>query len=240
NAVSSGGPGPAHVSVHPSGKFALVANYGNGSIAVLPILANGSLGNATFTSQDIGNVGPIHATNAPPGSFAISGHDAPHAHQIESDPLGQFVLHTDVGQDRIYSWTLSLVTGMLSPNSTPFVSLPPGDGPRRFAFHPNGNWLYSIQEEASTLAFFDYNQTTGVLSQMQTISALPPTFAGTSFASEVRVTPDGKMVLAANRLHDSIAFFRVDSDTGELKFINDLSTQADYPRSFTIDPAGKY
>src|SRR5262245_18949487 len=94
NAVSSGGSGPVHVSVHPSGKFALVANYGNGSIAVLPILANGSLGNATFTSQDIGNVGPIHATNAPPGSFAISGHDAPHAHQIESDPLGQFVLHT--------------------------------------------------------------------------------------------------------------------------------------------------
>jgi 6-phosphogluconolactonase (cycloisomerase 2 family) len=240
NVVSSEGALPVHMSVDPTGKFAFVANYGGGSIAVLPIQSDGSLGNATDVHTDVGAVGPILATNAPPGSFAISGHNAPHAHMIESDQAGRFVLHTDLGQDRIYSWILNLSTGTLSPNSTPFISVPPGDGPRRFAFHPNGRWIYSINEEASTLIFFDYDTATGLLTEHQMVSVLPPGFAGTSFAAEVRVSADGRLVMASNRLHDSIAFFRVDPMTGELTFIDDLWTQADYPRSFTVDPTGKF
>jgi 6-phosphogluconolactonase len=240
NVVSSQGSGPAHASVDPTGQFVFVANYGGGSIAVLPIQSNGSLGNATDVHVDIGSVGPTKATNGPPGSFAISGHDAPRAHMIESDPVGRFVLHADLGQDRIYSWTLNLLTGKLSPNSTPFTSLPPGDGPRHFAFHPNGQWLYSLQEEASTLVLFDYDPTTGLLTQQQLISALPPGFAGTNFASEVRVSSDGRFVMAANRLHNSVAFFRVDGVTGKLTFVDDVLTEADYPRSFTVDPTGKF
>jgi 6-phosphogluconolactonase len=99
NTVSSGGKGPAHLSVHPSGKFVLVANYFGGSVAVLPVLEGGKLGEAADVKRDAGTVGPTKATNAPPGSFAFSGHDMVHAHMIEADPSGRWVLHVDLGLD---------------------------------------------------------------------------------------------------------------------------------------------
>jgi 6-phosphogluconolactonase len=239
NVVSSQGAGPAHLSVDPLGQFVFVANYGGGSIAVLPINAlDGSLGNATDVHVDVGSVGPTKATNAPPGSFAISGHDAPHAHMIQADPAGKFVLSTDLGQDRIYTWLLNRSTGQLTQTS--IFSVPPGDGPRHFAFHPNGKWLYSLQEEASTIIFFNYDATTGLLTQQQMLSTLPPGFVGTNFTSEIRVSADGKFVYAANRLHDSIATFNVDPRLGTLSLVGEAWTRGDYPRSFTIDPTGSF
>jgi 6-phosphogluconolactonase len=240
NVVSSQGGGPAHLSVDPLGQFVFVANYGGGSFAVLPITSNGSLANAVFVKTDVDSVGPVHATNAPPGSFAISGHDAPHAHMIQADPAGSFVFGTDLGQDRIYSWRLNRGTGALIPNTPAFVSVPPGDGPRHFAFHPNGRFFYSLQEEASTLLLFAYDPAHGALTQQQMVSTLPPGFVGTNFTSEVRVSEDGEFVYAANRLHDSIAVFRVDDTTGDLTPVGEAWTRGDYPRSFTIDPTGRF
>lgn len=239
NVVSSQGAGPAFLSVDPLGQFVFVANYGGGSIAVLPILSNGSLGGATFTNLDVGSVGPTTATDAPPGSFAISGHDAPHPHMIQADPAGKFVFQTDLGQDRIYSWILNRPAGTLTPNSPAFVNVPAGDGPRHFVFHPNAKWFYSIQEESSTIEFFLYNASTGTLTEKQIISALPQGFTGTSFASEIRVSQDGKWIYGANRLHDSIAVLGIDSD-GSLDPAGETSTEGDYPRNFTIDPTGSY
>jgi 6-phosphogluconolactonase len=239
NVVSSQGAGPAHMSVDPLGQFVFVANYGSGSIAVLPILSNGSLANATFVNVDVGSVGPLVAVDAPPGSFAISGHDAPHAHMIQTDPAGKFVFQTDLGQDRIYSWILNRGTGQLTPNSPAFVSVPPGDGPRHFVFHPNGKWFYSIQEEASTIQFFLYDPSAGTLTEKQLISALPQGFTGTNFTSEIRVSQDGKWIYGANRLHDTIAVFAVNRD-GSLEPAGETSTEGDYPRSFTIDPTSSY
>ena len=92
------------MSIHPSGRFLLVANYFGGSVAVLPILADGRLGDATDVKKDAGKIGPTRATNAPPGSFAISGHDRTHAHMIQADPAGRFVLHVDLGLDQIFVW----------------------------------------------------------------------------------------------------------------------------------------
>src|SRR5262245_32781565 len=91
NTVPSGGAGPTYVSLHPSGKFVLVANYFGGSVAVLPILPDGRLGPASDVKQDDGVLGPRKATHAPPGSFAFSGHDHTHAHMIAADPSGRFV-----------------------------------------------------------------------------------------------------------------------------------------------------
>jgi 6-phosphogluconolactonase len=195
NVVSSQGAGPAHLSVDPLGQFVFVANYGGGSFAVLPIQSNGSLGNATDVHVDVGSVGPTTATNAPPGSFAISGHDAPHAHMIQADPAGNFVFGADLGQDRISSWLLNRPTGKLIPNGPAFLSLPPGDGPRHFAFHPNGRWFYSLQEEASTLMFFDYNALSGVLTPQQSVSTLPQEFVDTNFIrkSWFRATANSSM-----------------------------------------------
>jgi 6-phosphogluconolactonase (cycloisomerase 2 family) len=239
NTVSSRGAGPAHLSVHPSDRFVLVANYAGGTIAVLPIEANGGLGEPTDVKEDPAPVGSEHAASAPPGSFAISGHDRPHAHMIQSDPSGRFVVHTDLATDQIYIWKFDAQTGKLSPAAEPSVKVPSGDGPRHFAFHPNGRWLYSLQEEASTIALFDYDGETGKLTAKQTLSSLPKGFAGTNFTSEITISPDRRFVYAANRLHDSIAYFSIASD-GRLSFAGEEWTRGDYPRSFTIDPTGKF
>src|SRR5215470_3459152 len=129
NTVRSGGAGPTYLSIHPSGRFVLVANYFGGSVAVLPVLEDGRLGDATDVKSDNGKVGPTKATNAPSGSFAISGHDRTHGHMIQADPSGRFVLHADLGLDQIFVWKFDDRTGVLTPNDLPAVSLPPGDGP---------------------------------------------------------------------------------------------------------------
>ncbi len=239
NTVASGGAGPTHVSVHPGGRHLLVANYFGGSVAVLPILAEGQLGDVSDVKVDAGDVGPTRATHAPPGSFAVSGHDRTHAHMIQADPSGRFVLHADLGLDKIFVWKFDDQRGALVPNDPSSVSLPPGDGPRHFHFHPNGRWLYSIQEEGSTVVLFDYDAALGRLIARQTISTLPPGFAGSNFCSEIVVSADGRHVYAGNRLHDSIAIFSVAAN-GRLTYVGEEWTRGNYPRSFAFDPAGRF
>ena len=239
NTVPSGGAGPTYVSVHPSGRFVLVANYFGGSIAVLPILSDGRLGIATDIKQANGKLGPMKAPNAPPGSFAFSGHDRTHAHMIQADPSGRFVLHVDLGLDQIFIWKFDDQKGLLTPGETPFVSLPPGDGPRHFYFHPNKKWFYSIQEEGSTIVLFDYDSETGRLNARQTISSLPPDYAGSNFCSEILVSSDGRYVYAGNRLHDSVGIFSV-GPNGDLTFVGEEWTRGNYPRSFNFDPTGQF
>lgn len=239
NTVRSGGAGPTYASIHPSGKFLLVANYFGGSVSVLPILADGRLGTATDVKHDAGAIGPKKAANAPLGSFAFSGHDRTHAHMIQADHSGRFVLHVDLGLDRIFVWKFDERAGVLTPNDPPSVSFPPGDGPRHFYFHPNGRWLYSLQEEGSNIVLFDYDAANGQLASRQTISSLPPGFAGSNFCSEIMVSRDGRFVYAANRLHDSIAIFSV-GKTGKLTFVDEEWTHGNYPRSFNVDPTGRF
>jgi 6-phosphogluconolactonase (cycloisomerase 2 family) len=239
NTVRSGGAGPTYTSIHPSGKFLLVANYFGGSVAVLPILSDGRLGTATDIKRDNGTVGPRKATNVQPGSFAFSGHDGPHAHMILADSSGRFVLHADLGLDQIFVWKFDERTGVLTANDPSSVSLPPGDGPRHFFFHPNGRWCYSLQEEGSNIVLFDYDATEGRLTARQTISSLPFGFTGSNFCSEILVSSDGRFVYAGNRLHDSVGIFSVGRN-GELKFVGEEWTRGNYPRSFNFDPTGEF
>lgn len=237
NTVSSGGLGPTDVHVHPTGRHLLVANYGGGSVAVLPVLPDGRLGPPTDVKKTIGTIGPTRATSAPPGSFAFSGHDMPHPHMIQADAAGRFVLAPDLGLDRIFIWRFDERAGVLTPNDPDSVALPPGDGPRHFAFHPNHRWLYSLQEEGSTIVLFDYDATRGRLTARQTLSSLPPGYAGSNFTSGIQVSFDGRFVYAANRLHESIGIFEVRTG-GTLKFVDAEWTRGSYPRSFNIDPTG--
>ena len=239
NTVGTGGAGPTYVSVHPGGRHLLVANYFGGSIAVLPIQSDGRLGDASDVKGDAGTVGPIRAASALPGSFAVSGHDRTHAHMIQADRSGRFVLHADLGLDTIFVWRFDEQRGVLQPNDPPSVSLPPGDGPRHFHFHSNGRWLYSIQEESSTIVLFDYDSSSGRLSMRQTISTLPPGFAGSNFCSEILVSKDGRFVYAGNRLHDSVGILSIGSD-GRLTYVGEEWTRGDYPRSFSFDPSGRF
>ena len=239
NTVRCGGSGPTYVSIHPSRRFLLVANYFGGSISVLPILPDGGLGATTDVKNDVGQIGPTKATNAPPGSFAFSGHDRTHAHMIQSDPTGHFVMHVDLGLDLIFIWKFNEQTGVLTPNEPHSISLPPGDGPRHFHFHPNGRWFYSIQEEGSTIVLFDYDATNGRLAARQTISTLPAGFAGSNFCSEILIAADGQFVYAGNRLHDSIGIFSI-GPNGDLTHLGEECTRGNYPRSFNFDPTGQF
>jgi 6-phosphogluconolactonase (cycloisomerase 2 family) len=239
NTESSQGAGPCHLSVHPAGRHILVANYHGGTFAVLPIQPDGGVGAATDVIIEQGKLGPVRAESGPPGSFAISGHDHTHGHMIQADPAGNFVIGADLGLDRLMIWKFDAAHGKLVPNEPSFAAVPPGDGPRHFAFHPNGRWFYSLQEEASTLAVFDYDGRAGRLAHKQTVSSLPPGFAGTDFTSEVMVSSDGRFVYAANRLHDSIAWFAIGTD-GTVKLAGEEATRGDYPRSFNFDPTGTF
>jgi 6-phosphogluconolactonase (cycloisomerase 2 family) len=240
NTVASGGILPAHMSVDPSGRWALVANYEGGSFAVLPIHADGSPGEAVDVHRNAGPAGARLATNAPRGSFAVSGHERPHPHMIATTADHRFVLATDLGEDRIYRFRFDATSGRLAAaEDAPFVQMPTGDGPRHFAFHPNGRWFYSLQEEASTLALFHFNAASAALEQVQVVSTLPPDFAGTSYAAELALSPDGRFLYCTNRLHDTVSSFAIGTD-GRLKLLGEVSAMGDFPRHCALDPRGDY
>jgi 6-phosphogluconolactonase len=241
NVVSSGGRGPAYVSVDPSGKWLFAANYGAGSVAVIPIMADGSLGAATDVKTISGPLGSSNpAVDAPPGSFANSGHDAPHAHQAEADPGGNYLLVSDLGTDRIYVHTLDKQRGTLTPGSPEFVQGSPGSGPRHFVFHPNGRLVYAITEESSTMLVLDYDPAAGRLTYKgQTTSTLPPGFTGTNFASGIYISPNGKFLYGLNRLYDTIVTYDVNPD-GWLLNPRWTWTRGSYPRELGVEPSGNF
>ncbi|MFL6446464.1 MAG: lactonase family protein [Bryobacteraceae bacterium] len=233
---------PAHVSVDNTGSYLFSAEYSGSWFEAFPIMSDGKLGPAVFQMQTLDNVGPKKAASGPPGSFAISAHEGPngHPHQMEADPSNQWVLGPDAGQDRIYVWKLTVGGKVpLSPANPAFVSTPPGDGPRHFAFHPNGRWMYSIQEEGNTIIFWLFNPATGSLTNKQQISSLPPGFVGTVLTSEIRVSADGRFVYGVNRINDTICVFRI-GDDGTLTQVSHASTLGDYPRIIVIDPTGQF
>ncbi|MGF6721119.1 6-phosphogluconolactonase [Paraburkholderia sp. GAS41] len=239
NTVNSQGAGPVYLSLHPNGRFLMVANYNSGSVAVFPVANDGTLGEACSVQQPQAPAGAQHAAEGVPGSFAISDHDGPHAHTIVPSPDGRFAISTDLGVDRTYLWKVDEATGALSPNDPPFVAASAGAGPRHLAFHPNGRYLYEVTEEASTLVCYAYDSVHGALTQLQSVSTLPDGYQGTSFASELVFSHDGRFIYVANRLHDTIVQFSVGAN-GHLQRIGEVPTGGDYPRVIKFDPSGRF
>jgi 6-phosphogluconolactonase (cycloisomerase 2 family) len=238
-AVSSGGTTPAHASVHPSGKFVFVGNYGGGNVAVFPVGADGALGEATDVRPSVGPRHHVRAAIDPPGQFAVSDHDGPHIHMVASDPSGQFVIANDAGLDLTLVWRFDAATGRLMPAAVPVVSAPPGSAPRHFAFHPNGRVFYNLYEHDAKVAVYDYDAARGGLKLKQVVSSLPPKFGGSNLSSEIVMTADGRFLYAANRLHNAVAIFAVNDD-GQLRSISETWVHADSPRSLCIDPSGSF
>jgi len=228
NQQSSGGAGPCHLAVDREGKCVLVANYGGGSIAALPIDSLGNLAEPSAFVQHSGS------------SVNQQRQAGPHAHFITMDPANQFVLTCDLGLDKVMIYRLNCPAYSLSPNAPPSVSIKPGSGPRHLAFHPNGRFAYVINEMASTLTAFAFDAKHGSLEEKQTISTLPETFTGESTCAEIQVHPSGKFVYGSNRGHNSIAIFNADAKTGKLTLIEHQSTQGKTPRHFIIDPTGQW
>jgi 6-phosphogluconolactonase (cycloisomerase 2 family) len=236
--VSSQGNGPAHLSVHPSGKFVFVANYGGGSVALFPVGTNGALGEASDVRPSVGPRHHARAIDDPTGQFAVSDHEGPHIHMVATDRSGQFVIANDAGLDLTLVWRLDAAAQRLLPADTPVALAPPGSAPRHFAFHPNGRIFYNLYEQDARIAVYDYDPQNGSLRPKQTISTLPPKFAGSNLASEILVSGDGRFVYAANRVHNAIMLFAVQSD-GELKAVAETWVHSDAPRSLALDPGGE-
>lgn len=228
NQQISGGAGPCHISVDATGKCLLVANYGSGSIAALPVHADGSLGEAATTIQHHGS------------SVNLKRQAGPHAHFILPSPDNRFALNCDLGLDKVFVYRLDATAARLVANDPPFALAAPGSGPRHLAFSPDGKLVYVISEMGGTVTVFRYAATNAAMTEVQTVSTLPKDFAGNNTAAEIALAPDGKFLYASNRGHDSIAVFAVDRKTGKLTFVEHQSTQGHTPRHFAIDPTGRW
>ncbi|MBP7935855.1 MAG: lactonase family protein [Phycisphaerae bacterium] len=228
NQQPSGGRGPCHLTVDRTGRYVLVANYSSGSVAVLPVAADGMLGEPTATVQHQGS-GPNRGRQ-----------EGPHAHSINLSADGRFAVAADLGVDKLFVYRFDPARGSLTANEPPAGLVAPGSGPRHFAFHPDGRHAYVINELTSTVAAFDYDPKAGTLREIQTLSALPAGWSGRSFAAHILVHPSGRSLYASNRGHDSIAVFAVDEKTGRLTVVGHESTQGKNPRNFGIDPFGAW
>jgi len=228
NRQPSGGDGPCHVEVDPGGLNVLAANYGSGSVAAFHLDKNGALGPMSAFVQD-------HGSSVDPRR-----QDGPHAHCIVTAPDGRFAFVCDLGIDKVLAFKLNPSTGSLVANDPPFTTVKPGAGPRHLAFHPNGRYAYVINEMASTLTVFAYDQSKGILSEIEDQPLLPKEFKGQNTAAEVEVHPSGSFVYASNRGDDSIVVFACDPDTGRLTFIERSSSGGKTPRHFEIEPSGAF
>lgn len=228
NSVPTRGGGPCHLAVDHSGKYLFAANYGSGSTIVLPINADGSLGEATAFVQHSGS------------SVNKQRQNGPHAHCVTQSPDGHFLLVEDLGLDEVLVYRFDASNGALSPNDPPFAKLPPGTGPRHLAFSPNGRFAYVVGEMFSNVTAFHYNAARGALDSFQTISMLPEDFKGDNSGAEIVAHPSGKFVYGSNRGDNSVAVFAVDSAKGTLTAKDRVSTGGKTPRSIAIDPTGGY
>ncbi len=227
NQQPSGGAGPCHLTVDATGKNVLVANYGGGSVACLPIGKDGRLGEATAFVQHKGS------------SVNQERQEGPHAHSINVDADNRFAIAADLGLDKLLVYRFDAARGTLVPNEPPSASVTPGGGPRHFAFHPSGTFAYTNNEITSTVTAFSYDAARGTLTELQTISTLPHPVEGNSTA-EIRVHPTGRFLYVSNRGHNSIAIFAIDPSTGQLSAAGHEPTRGRVPRNFNLDPSARY
>jgi 6-phosphogluconolactonase len=225
NRAPSCGEDPTYVCTDKAGGNLLVANYNGGNVAVIQIRADGTLGEASAIIQHHGS--SVHPKRQ----------QKPYPHCIMVSPDDRFVLVSDLGLDQILVYRFDPEKGSLAPNDPPFVRLSPGAGPRHFAFHPNGRFLYSINELQSTVTAFAFDVSAGRLREMQTVSTLPENFTSESTAAEVLVHPNGRFLYGCNRGHNSIVVFSIDPRTGTLAPVERVPTRG-RPRNFRIDPSG--
>jgi 6-phosphogluconolactonase len=228
NQRATGGTDPCFVSLDKTGKYVMVANYSSGSVAVFPVLADGGLGaRCAFVQHTGASVNPERQ-------------EGPHAHMILVSPDNRFALVSDLGLDKILIYRFDATCGTLIPNDPPFVKVHPGAGPRHFIFDASGHFVDLISEIQSTITVFAYDSEHGALHELQTISALPKSFKGSSTAAEIELAPSGRFLYASNRGDDSIAVFAVDPHHHTLSPVEHVSSGGKTPRNFALVSSGKY
>jgi 6-phosphogluconolactonase len=227
NTSGSGGSGPCHLSIDKSARAIVTANYGSGTVALVRVNGDGSLGAVGSEDQHKGTGGDK------------ARQEGPHAHSINFTPDGHFAVAADLGTDQLYVYRFDAAKGELIRDDRLGVKTAPAAGPRHFAFHPNGKYGYAINELNSTVTVYSYDGAGG-LRAIESLSTLPKGFHGENSTAEVVVHPNGRTLYASNRGHDSIAVFSINPATGKLTFVEHVPTQGKTPRNFALDPTGKY
>lgn len=228
NQQSTRGDGPCHIEVDKQNKIVLVANYGGGSFATFPVLADGKLGPAKSFVQDEGN------------SVDPARQEGPHGHCFTLDAANRFAFACDLGLDKVFVYKVNAADGSVEANDPPFATLPSGSGPRHIAFTPNNHFAYICNEMLSTVTAFSYDAAHGKLTSLNTISTLPAGGHPGNSTAEIQTSDDGRFVYVSNRGHNSIAIFAIDPKTGHLKPVGHQPTEGRTPRCFKLDPSGTF
>ncbi|MBI2191110.1 MAG: lactonase family protein [Planctomycetes bacterium] len=220
------GGAACYLDVDRSGRFVLAANYGKGSVSVIPVGRDGRLGRPSCFIEHQGS------------SVNTSRQTGPHAHCVVLDPASRYAVVSDLGLDKVLIYKLDTKRGILRPNVQPFVRVKPGAGPRHFAFHPSGRYAYGINELDNTMTAFRYDAPKGILFEIQALSTLPADFKDTTYCADVKVHPSGKFVYGTNRGHESIAMYGIDRKSGLLSLVGIEPSRGKQPQNLAITPDG--
>jgi 6-phosphogluconolactonase len=228
NQRPSMGTGPCHVVLDRAGKNLMVANYGSGSVAVLPVEADGRLGEGGSFVQHTGK-------SVTPGRQA-----GPHAHCVTLDAANRFAFVCDLGLDKVMTYRYDAQQAKLTPGDPAFTPIKPGAGPRHMVFRPDGRFAYVINEIDSTITTFAYDADAGRLKEVATVSTLPPYFDGKSSGAEIGMHPSGKWLYASNRGNETVVLFQIDKDKGTVTYVEEQGTGGKTPRHFGIQPSAAH
>jgi 6-phosphogluconolactonase len=221
------GPTPCHISVDQTGSIALAANYHLGQAAAIPLHPDGTMGTPRVVAH--GGKGP-HPTRQ----------STAHIHSGYFTPDGRFAIVCDLGLDRIYTYAIDRAEVVLVPGRPPFAISAPGAGPRHFAFAVDGKHAFAINELDSTIVAYDFHAPNGGLAPRQTVTVLPPGYAGEATAAELQLHPNGRFLYGSGRGPDTIAVFAVDRETCNLSPIEIVPCGGKGPRSFSLSPGGDW
>jgi 6-phosphogluconolactonase len=222
------GTDPCHVAIDANRKHVFVANFMSGSVCALPVREDGSLGEACDVVQHEGS------------SVDPRRQGGPHAHSVTLDASDRLVFVPDLGLDKLMLYRFDPTAGKLSANAVPWIELQRGAGPRHLALHPNGRFAYLVNELDSTVVALSYDSGRGIFAQLQTVRTLPDSFGGENTCADIHVHHSGRFLYTSNRGHDSIAIHRIDPHLGTLSDAQHEATGGRTPRSFAIDPAGRF
>jgi 6-phosphogluconolactonase len=226
NSVPSGGSDPCHITTDRAGRVVFVANYSSGTLSSYRVNPQGLDGPVAHI--------PFHGSG--PNKERQEG---PHTHGVTLSPDERFLLVNDLGIDRIMVFHTNLATGELKETGAPWQAKP-GSGPRHSIFHPNGRWVYSINEMASTVDVLAWNAQSGHLTFRSEVLVHSASFTGQSKAAELLVDHTGRFLYASNRGEETLVVFAIDPQTGALSFVQRVSSGGKTPRSFTLDPSQKW
>jgi 6-phosphogluconolactonase len=223
--VTEGAP-PCHLSLDSKNNYVLSANYHKGQIIAFPLNSDGSIDNPSSEAFHKGS-GPNEKRQ-----------NKAYAHYVSLTPDEKYVCAVDLGIDKMVVYEFK--EGILTESEERTLTVRPGSGPRHLAFHPSNKFAYILTELTSEVIALEYSAADNTFRELQYAPALPEDFTGENLGSAIQVSPDGKFLYTSNRGHESIAVFKIDTDTGKVQCIQHVSTEGVHPRDFSLDPTGSY